>query len=298
MKDACCDALTHSPLFDAEQEISGIEVARQSLRYSGADDKNEVKSNMGATRVFQIQPAAFFRSAELAKRQRWPKKSRPRTSAAPFEMREAQQRMAHKVAYDGASLSSLFAREKARLYRTAFSVLRNKEDAEDALQMAMLSAYTNLSSFQGRSTLATWVTRIILNTALMTRRKQCVHAQLSLDEAIHDQRQTWATRLVDPRPDPEHSCALAETGKMVTTSMQELSPALRSTFQLRYIGDLSAFETAATESVKLSATKSRTWRARKQLARLLAAKGVNLWRGEIRMASRFPADVPGRRQTR
>jgi DNA-directed RNA polymerase specialized sigma24 family protein len=63
---------------------------------------------------------------------------------------------------------------------------------------------------------------------------------------------------------------------MVTKGIQELSPALRSTFQLRYIGDLSAFETAAAVSVNLSAAKSRAWRARKQLARLLTAKGVNL----------------------
>ena len=199
---------------------------------------------------------------------------------------------------ESTALSLLFVRERIRLYRAAFSILRNKEDAEDALQIGMLSAYMNLSSFEGRSSLATWVTRIVLNTALMHRRKQRARAQLSLDEAIYDQPQTWAARLVDPRPDPEHSCALTETGDMVTKGMEQLSPALRSTFQLRYIVDLSAFEAAETESVNVSATKSRAWRARKQLARLLAAKGVNLWRGEIRRANRFSAGAQRRRQLR
>ncbi|MGA9474207.1 MAG: sigma-70 family RNA polymerase sigma factor [Terriglobales bacterium] len=187
---------------------------------------------------------------------------------------------------ESTALSLLFVRERMRLYRAAFSILRNKEDAEDALQIGMLSAYVNLSSFEGRSSLATWVSRIVLNTALMHRRKQRARAQLSLDESIYDQPQTWAARLVDPRPDPEHSCALTETRDMVTKGMEQLSPALRSTFQLRYIGDLSAFEAAETESVNVSAAKSRAWRARKQVARLLAAEGVNLSRGEIRRTNR------------
>ncbi|MFZ0583364.1 MAG: sigma-70 family RNA polymerase sigma factor [Candidatus Acidiferrales bacterium] len=197
---------------------------------------------------------------------------------------------------ESTALSLLFVRERMRLYRAAFSILRNKEDAEDALQIGMLSAYMNLSSFEGRSSLATWVSRIVLNTALMHRRKQRARAQLSLDEAIYDQPQTWAARLVDPRPDPEHSCALMETGDMVTKGLEQLSPTLRSTFQLRYIVDLSAFEAAETESVNVSAAKSRAWRARKQLARLLAAKGVNLWRGEIRRTNRSSTGAQCRRQ--
>ena len=53
----------------------------------------------------------------------------------------------------------LFAHHSDRLYRTAFSVLRNKEDAEDAVQDGLCKAYTNLRSFQGRSSFSTWLQR-------------------------------------------------------------------------------------------------------------------------------------------
>jgi RNA polymerase sigma-70 factor (ECF subfamily) len=264
-----------------------------------ADHNNEVKSAMSVAGTLQLQPTGLSKDAEISKTHKWPKKLPSRIPAKPLAAGEEQHAVVPRtLPGDSTALSLLFARERTRLYRAAFSILRNKEDAEDALQIGMLSAYTNLSSFEGRSSLATWVTRIVLNTALMNRRKQRARAQLSLDEAICDQPQTWAARLVDPRPDPEHSCALTETEDMVTKGMEQLSPALRSTFQLRYIVDLSAFEAAETESVNVSATKSRAWRARKQLARLLAAKGVNLWRGEIRRTNRFSAGVQRRRQLR
>lgn len=244
-------------------------------------DGSEVKSEMSATRTLQLQPSSCFRNSEVARTQTRRKKSvshvQTKSPAARHERRSSEQ----PDAQDGAALSVLFTRDRTRLYRAAFSVLRNREDAEDALQIGMLSAYTHLASFEGRSSLATWVTRIVLNTALMNRREQRAHVQLSLDDAIYDQPQTWAASLVDPRPDPEQSCALTEAGDIVTKGMEQLSPGLRSTFQLRYIVNLSAIEIAETESVNVSAAKSRAWRARQQLARLLVAQGVNLWRSEI-----------------
>ena len=76
------------------------------------------------------------------------------------------------MAGDTLSLEKLFAAHSARLYRTALSVLRNKEDAEDAVQDGLCSAYTKLGSFQGRSSFSTWLTRIVINSALMNRRRK------------------------------------------------------------------------------------------------------------------------------
>lgn len=75
------------------------------------------------------------------------------------------------MAGDSEPLAALFIRERPRLYRTALAVLRNREDAEDAVQIGYLSAYRNLASFAGRSKFTTWLTRIVLNAALMNRRK-------------------------------------------------------------------------------------------------------------------------------
>ncbi|MDQ1410883.1 MAG: hypothetical protein QOJ41_2618, partial [Acidobacteriaceae bacterium] len=71
---------------------------------------------------------------------------------------------------DTEALSLLFTRNRARLYRTAYSLLRNKEDAEDALQCGLLRAYLHLESFEGRARFSTWLTRIVINSALMDRR--------------------------------------------------------------------------------------------------------------------------------
>ena len=59
-----------------------------------------------------------------------------------------------------------------RLQRTALAILRNKEDAEDAVQDALCRAYIRLQSFQGKSSLSTWLTRIVINSALMIRRRR------------------------------------------------------------------------------------------------------------------------------
>src|SRR5258708_5853480 len=61
---------------------------------------------------------------------------------------------------------------RPRFLRMAYAILRNKEDAEDAVQDALLSACLHLRTFEGRSALTTWFTRIVLNAALMIRRKR------------------------------------------------------------------------------------------------------------------------------
>ena len=148
---------------------------------------------MSVAGTLQLQPTGLSKDAEISKTHKWPKKLPSRIPAKPLAAGEEQHAVVPRtLPGDSTALSLLFACERTRLYRAAFSILRNKEDAEDALQIGMLSAYTNLSSFEGRSSLATWVTRIVLNTALMNRRKQRARAQLSLDEAICDQPQTWA----------------------------------------------------------------------------------------------------------
>jgi hypothetical protein len=66
----------------------------------------------------------------------------------------------------------LFKTHTPRLYRTVFAILRNKEDAEDAVQESWCKAYAKLDSFQGRAAFSTWLTRIAINSALMLRRRK------------------------------------------------------------------------------------------------------------------------------
>ena len=255
---------------------------------------------MGAMRGFSVtRRANTIEAVPPPAARRWRKDMSARTvkrahvenppkSAASDEEWEIVHRA---IAGDPEPLAAFFARERTRLYRTAFAVLRNREDAEDALQIGYLSAYTNLASFAGRSKFSTWLTRIVLNAALMHRRKLRGFPQLSLDETVAGNPAPWADRLVDPRPDPEQVCAQTETRGMVNRELNQLSPLLRSTFQLRFIADFSAPEAAELQSLNLSATKSRASRARQQVARLLSARGVDLRCVKLQPAGRLSADT-------
>ncbi len=70
------------------------------------------------------------------------------------------------------AFQEMFVASRSKFVAMAHAILRNREDAEDAVQDAFLSGYRHLRSFEGRSALTTWFTRIVLNAALMIRRKR------------------------------------------------------------------------------------------------------------------------------
>jgi RNA polymerase sigma factor (sigma-70 family) len=107
--------------------------------------------------------------------------------AARHGMREEWGVVQQAIAGNVDAQERLFAPHTGRLYRTTFAVLRNEEDAEDALQDGLFKAYTSLRSFQGRSSFSTWLTRIVINSALMTLRRKSGHPEASLDEILHTQ---------------------------------------------------------------------------------------------------------------
>src|ERR1700722_14686483 len=86
---------------------------------------------------------------------------------------------------DARALATLCARNTRSLNQTALRVLGNPEDAEEALQEGLLSAYRNLGRFERRSQFSTWLTRIVINAALMRRRSNRARPAVSLDD--------WAT---------------------------------------------------------------------------------------------------------
>jgi RNA polymerase sigma factor (sigma-70 family) len=167
---------------------------------------------------------------------------------------------------DAAAQQSLFTRHATRFYRAAFAVLRNKEDAEDAVQDGLCKAYTNLRSFEGRSSFSTWLTRIVINSALMSRRRKNAHPESSLDEILDSDAGPLLHGVVDAQPDPERFCAAIEIDALVKAQVRQLPPLLRTTLRLRATNQLSMKETSQVLSIPVSAVKSRISRARKKLA--------------------------------
>jgi RNA polymerase sigma factor (sigma-70 family) len=162
----------------------------------------------------------------------------------------------------------LFAHHSDRLYRTAFSVLRNKEDAEDAVQDGLCKAYSSLRSFQGRSSFSTWLTRIVINSALMIRRKRGAHPEDSL-EGILERKPLKLPGVIDTRPNPEKICAAIKISALVEGYTSQLPPLLRAAFRLRARSEFSTRESSRALGITTGAFKSRISRARRKLAQRL-----------------------------
>ena len=166
----------------------------------------------------------------------------------------------HRIDLDGVA-----SRCSPMLFRVALRRLRNVEDAEDAVQDALLSAYTHIGQFEGRSQLSSWLTRIVINAAMMKLRSRPRKEVVSLDQAPGDGQTTLADELVDARPNPETICAQTEMEEIVRAALARVSPKLRVAFQLHDMAGLSTRETADTLRITITALKSRLKRARTAL---------------------------------
>lgn len=188
-------------------------------------------------------------------------------ASAPVDEESA---LVHRaLAGNSEALERLLAPHIARLHRIAFRVLGNKEDAEDAVQDGLLSAHRKLKSFQGRSRFSTWLTRIVINAALMLRRRKSVRPESSLDEMEGGITADPRNRIVDPQCNPEQLCASAESGALIEESVRRLPRKLQAAFRLCKMEGLSEVESAAILGVGRGTCKARLFRARKQLARSL-----------------------------
>jgi RNA polymerase sigma-70 factor (ECF subfamily) len=167
---------------------------------------------------------------------------------------------------DARALDTLFARNHRTLYQVALRVLGNPEDAEEALQEGLLSAYRNLPRFERRSQFSTWLTRIVINAALMRRRSKRARPAISFDDWISEGQLPLAEHFADQSPNPEQLYAGTELVERVSKKLAEISPLLRTAFWLREIEGLSAQEAAQVLGVSRNTLKARLWRARQELA--------------------------------
>jgi RNA polymerase sigma-70 factor (ECF subfamily) len=167
-------------------------------------------------------------------------------------------------------LEQILASGLLPLYRRAYRLLGNAADAEDAVQDALLAAYTHVNQFRGQSQISTWLTTIVLNCARLQLRRRRRHVHVSLDESIGElQPVSVSEQLADHRPNPEDECRESELKGRLTPLHSQLSPTLRRTFQLRDVDGLSIRETARILGVPAGTVKAQSARARKRLKELM-----------------------------
>jgi RNA polymerase sigma-70 factor (ECF subfamily) len=159
----------------------------------------------------------------------------------------------------------MFLASRTRFVGLAYSILRNKEDAEDAVQNALLSAYLHLRAFEGRSAFTTWFTRIVLNAALMIRRKRKPSSIDSQRDSRTADDTPWTERIPAAQPDPEMMYAQEETFQLLDVLLGRMSPLLRQAFTMTYYEEMSNEEAGALLGVTTGTFKSRLFRAKRHL---------------------------------
>jgi RNA polymerase sigma-70 factor (ECF subfamily) len=163
------------------------------------------------------------------------------------------------------TLQEMFLKSRPKFVGMAYSILRNREDAEDAVQDAVLSAYVHLRKFEGRSAFTTWFTRIVLNAALMTLRRRTNSRISCLPEPSSPGEVSWTEKIPTSRPDPEMACAEGETFQFIDVLLGKMSPTLRQSFTMIYYDELTSREACALLGVSIGTFKSRVFRARRHL---------------------------------
>lgn len=167
--------------------------------------------------------------------------------------------------HDIKAFQQMFVDSRHKFLAIARGILRNREDAEDAVQTAFISGHLHLRSFEGRSALTTWFTRIVFNAALMIRRKRKSPSANLLSETSSSDDIRWMYDIPDSQPDPEMAYAAQETSQFIEQLLGKMKPALRQAFTMTYYDELSGPEASAILGVSARTFKARLFRARRQL---------------------------------
>lgn len=172
---------------------------------------------------------------------------------------------------DRAEFARLVDTYSNQIYHLALKMLNDSQDAEDVLQETFIKALRSISTFEGRSSLSTWLYRIAVNESLMRLRKRRPDV-ISMEEEREDlEGESEPVEVVDWCCLPEQELVSAETRRFLDQAAQRLSPALRAVFVLRDIEGLSVRETAESLGISEVAVKTRLLRARLRLREDLSA---------------------------
>jgi RNA polymerase sigma factor (sigma-70 family) len=175
---------------------------------------------------------------------------------------------------EASAFERLCAPTKARIYQTLHRITKNHEDAEDALQESLLSAYLNLHRFDGRSSFSTWLTRIGINAALMTLRKKRTHRELPIDGPGEAGERNVYFETPDHAPNPEERFARQEREVLVREAVRSLRPTIRKALELGQMQEKSMRETAQMLGISVAAAKARLFHARAALKKSRQLKSL------------------------
>lgn len=175
------------------------------------------------------------------------------------------------AARDRGAIHHVITVNNQRLFRTAWSILKSRADAEEAVQGGYLSAFANIGTFEGRSTLSTWLMRIVINEALGRRRaeqRRRWHLEQEGVALLDDYR--GALMRGSDTDSPDVTVAREQIRKLLEKAVGGLPDPFRTVFVLREIEGLSSEETAEVLDIPVATVKTRLFRSRRRLQEMLA----------------------------
>jgi len=197
--------------------------------------------------------------------------NRPNTSSisrgANLPVTELDDTLVERVrAGDKSAFEVLMHRYEDRVFRLAVGMMKNREDALDAVQDAFLNVYRKIDTFRGESSFSTWLYKISLNSVYMKLRSRSRHEQTEPLEVLEKLLDPAKTRILMPpagwsaRADNE--LLRKELSLKLREAVEALPEEYRAIFTLREVEDLSNQEVADILGLSLAATKTRLHRAR------------------------------------
>lgn len=180
------------------------------------------------------------------------------------------------------AFESLMRLHNGRLFRVARAIVKNDAEAEDVLQEAYLDAYRHLAEFRGNSRLGTWLVRIVVNRALMHRRKhRRDRTVISISTRGGGSESEAGMDLPDQVSESPNAATLrAELRRILERRIDELPVAFRTVFVLREVEDLSVEETAGCLGIPPATVRTRLFRARTLLRESLA-RDIDMATGDV-----------------
>lgn len=178
------------------------------------------------------------------------------STAAPSAASGDMQLVRRALARESDAFRAIMKAHNQQLYRIARGVVRNDGEAEDIVQEAYVRAFASLGAFRGDSSLATWLSRIVINEALgrLRKRRRTVAMPEPQAEIIQFP--------LNPSDDPERTMAQRQILKLVERATDSLPDVYRTVFVARVIEGLSIEETADLLGVRPETVKTRLHRAR------------------------------------
>ena len=174
-------------------------------------------------------------------------------------------------ARDAGAFELLMRRHNRRLYRVARAMLRDGAEAEDALQDAYLAAYQAIGGFRGQASLATWLSRVVVNQCLARMRRQARRDNIIPMVAMADADEQEAHAMPAQETEgPDGALMRSELRAVLERKLDALPETFRTVFVLRCVEELSVEETAEVLAVPEATVRTRLFRARGMLRESLA----------------------------